>query len=248
MNRYNYRVMIKDGVNIRNKKLLAVIMVIILCFGSMLWINVNDVVTTYKSKEEKVILIDPGHGGIDGGAASKDGTVEKNINLNIGLLLGANLQSQGYKVEYTRTEDVGLYSEGKSVKEKKYEDLNKRVDLKKETDCDVFVSIHLNTFPQASCKGAQVWYSNFEGSSKLAQIIQSNVKEKLDNGNKRVPKAAGTQYKVLRGNDNMAGVIVECGFLSNSEEAEKLKNEDYQRKIADIIAESISIYLESEEN
>lgn len=240
--------MIKDGVNIRNKKLLAVIMVIILCFGSMLWINVNDVVTTYKSKEEKVILIDPGHGGIDGGAASKDGTVEKNINLNIGLLLGANLQSQGYKVEYTRTEDVGLYSEGKSVKEKKYEDLNKRVDLKKETDCDVFVSIHLNTFPQASCKGAQVWYSNFEGSSKLAQIIQSNVKEKLDNGNKRVPKAAGTQYKVLRGNDNMAGVIVECGFLSNSEEAEKLKNEDYQRKIADIIAESISIYLESEEN
>lgn len=248
MNRYNYRVMIKDGVNIRNKKLLAVIMVIILCFGSMLWINVNDVVTTYKSKEEKVILIDPGHGGIDGGAASKDGTVEKNINLNIGLLLGANLQSQGYKVEYTRTEDVGLYSEGKSVKEKKYEDLNKRVDLKKETDCDVFVSIHLNTFPQASCKDAQVWYSNFEGSSKLAQIIQSNVKEKLDNGNKRVPKAAGTQYKVLRGNDNMAGVIVECGFLSNSEEAEKLKNEDYQRKIADIIAESISIYLESEEN
>lgn len=240
--------MIKDGVNIRNKKLLAVIMVIILCFGSMLWINVNDVVTTYNSKEEKVILIDPGHGGIDGGAASKDGTVEKNINLNIGLLLGANLQSQGYKVEYTRTEDVGLYSEGKSVKEKKYEDLNKRVDLKKETDCDVFVSIHLNTFPQASCKGAQVWYSNFEGSSKLAQIIQSNVKEKLDNGNKRVPKAAGTQYKVLRGNDNMAGVIVECGFLSNSEEAEKLKNEDYQRKIADIIAESISIYLESEEN
>lgn len=248
MNRYNYRVMIKDGVNIRNKKLLAVIMVIILCFGSILWINVNDVVTTYKSKEEKVILIDPGHGGIDGGAASKDGTVEKNINLNIGLLLGANLQSQGYKVEYTRTEDVGLYSEGKSVKEKKYEDLNKRVELKKETGCDVFVSIHLNTFPQASCKGAQVWYSNFEGSSKLAQIIQSNVKEKVDNDNKRMPKAAGTQYKVLRGNDNMAGVIVECGFLSNSEEAEKLKNEDYQRKIADIIAESISIYLESEEN
>lgn len=240
--------MIKDGVNIRNKKLLAVIMVIILCFGSILWINVNDVVTTYKSKEEKVILIDPGHGGIDGGAASKDGTVEKNINLNIGLLLGANLQSQGYKVEYTRTEDVGLYSEGKSVKEKKYEDLNKRVELKKETGCDVFVSIHLNTFPQASCKGAQVWYSNFEGSSKLAQIIQSNVKEKVDNDNKRMPKAAGTQYKVLRGNDNMAGVIVECGFLSNSEEAEKLKNEDYQRKIADIIAESISIYLESEEN
>ncbi len=248
MNKYNYRVMLKDGIEIRNKKLIAVITVIILCFASMLWINVNDVVETYKAKEEKIILIDPGHGGIDGGAAAKDGTTEKNINLNIGLLLGANLKSQGYKVEFTRTEDVGLYSEGKSVKEKKYEDLNNRVKLKKDTNCDAFISIHLNTFPQANCKGAQVWYSNHEGSNELAQIVQKTLRDKLEPTNKREAKAAGTQYKVLRGNDDMPGIIVECGFLSNSEECEKLKNEEYQRKIADAIAESICIFLESGDN
>ncbi|HBL05722.1 MAG TPA: N-acetylmuramoyl-L-alanine amidase CwlD, partial [Clostridium sp.] len=170
------------------------------------------------------------------------------INLNIGLLLGANLKSQGYKVEFTRTEDIGLYTEGKSVKEKKYEDLNKRVSLKEETKCDIFVSIHLNTFPESYCKGAQVWYSNYEGSERLANIMQGTLKDKLDQSNKRKAKAAGTQYKVLRGNDTMAGVIVECGFLSNTEEYQKLKDEEYQKKIADALAESISIYLKEGAN
>jgi len=241
------------GETIKNTKLISILIVIILGFICMSVINVNKVVTTYKTAESeqeknKVILIDPGHGGIDGGASSKDGTTEKDINLNIGLLLGANLKSQGYKVEFTRTEDVGLYTEGKSVKEKKYEDLNKRVSLKEETKCDIFVSIHLNTFPESYCKGAQVWYSNYEGSERLANIIQGTLKDKLDQSNKRKAKAAGTQYKVLRGNDNMAGVIVECGFLSNPEEYQKLKDEEYQKKIADALAESISIYLKEGAN
>jgi len=133
-------------------------------------------------------------------------------------------------------------------KEKKYEDLNKRVSLKEETKCDIFVSIHLNTFPESYCKGAQVWYSNYEGSERLANIMQGTLKDKLDQSNKRKAKAAGTQYKVLRGNDNMAGVIVECGFLSNPEEYEKLKDEEYQKKIADVLAESISIYLKEGAN
>lgn len=240
--------MIKDGIKIRNRKLISVIAVIVVCFVTILWVNLKSSVTTYKSKEDHIILIDPGHGGLDGGASSKDGTTEKNINLNIGLLLGANLKSQGYKVEFTRTDDTGLYTEGKSVREKKYEDLNNRVKLKQESGCDVFISIHLNTFPQSSCKGAQVWYSNFEGSSKLAEIVQDTLKMRLDPENKRKSKAAGSQYKVLRGNDTMAGIIVECGFLSNSQECEKLKTEDYQRKVADALAESVSIYLESGEN
>ena len=253
MNKYNYRVIKKVGETIKNTKLISIVTVIILGFICMSIINVNNVVTTYKNAESnqgesKVILIDPGHGGMDGGASSKDGTPEKNINLNIGLLLGANLKSQGYKVEFTRTEDVGLYTEGKSVKEKKHEDLNKRVSLKEETKCDVFVSIHLNTFPESYCKGAQVWYSNYEDSARLANIMQSTLRDQLDESNKRAAKAAGTQYKVLRGNDNMAGVIVECGFLTNPEECQKLKDEDYQKKIADALAESISIYLKEGAN
>lgn len=252
MNKYNYRVMKKVGSAIKNTKLISILTVIILGFICMAVINVNNVVTTNKTIESdqgnKVILIDPGHGGIDGGASAKDGTTEKNINLNIGLLLGANLKSKGYKVEYTRTEDVGLYTEGRSVKEKKYEDLNNRVKLKKETNCDVFISIHLNTFPESSCKGAQVWYSNYSSAAELATIIQSTLKEQLDPSNKREAKAAGTQYKVLRGNDDMAGVIVECGFLSNKSECDKLKDEEYQKKLADALAESISIFLKEGAN
>ncbi|MEG0132950.1 MAG: N-acetylmuramoyl-L-alanine amidase CwlD [Clostridium sp.] len=240
-------------MNIKNTKLISILAVIILGFISIFAINLNSVVTTYKNSEfdigsEKIILIDPGHGGIDGGASSKDGTAEKNINLNIGLLLGANLKSQGYKVEFTRSEDVGLYTEGKPIKEMKYEDLNRRVALKNETKCDMFVSIHLNAFPQANCKGAQVWYSDYKDSAKLASVMQSTLKSKLDPSNKREAKAAGSQYKVLRGNDDMPGVIVECGFLSNPEECDKLKTEDYQQMIANALSESISIYLENREN
>lgn len=252
MNRYKYEVMLrmgsKIGNKVKNKKLISIISVIALCFICMSVINVNHAITTYNQLErseagEKVILIDAGHGGIDGGATSKDGTPEKDINLNIGILLGANLKSMGYKVEYTRTEDIGLYTEGKSVREKKIEDLSNRVKLKKETNCDVFVSIHLNTFPQSSCKGAQVWYSNFQNSKELGTIVQSTLKEKLDPSNKREAKASGTQYKVLRENDLMAGIIVECGFLSNPEESEILKTEDYQMKIAEALAEAIDNYL-----
>lgn len=238
----------KIGNRVKNKKLIGILSVIILCFMAMAMINVNNAITTYKALEdketgEKVILIDAGHGGIDGGASSKDGTPEKDINLNIGILLGANLKSMGYKVEYTRTEDVGLYTEGKSIREKKIEDLSNRAKLKKDTNCDVFVSIHLNTFPQSSCKGAQVWYSNCEGSKELGTIVQSTLKEKLDPNNNREAKAAGTQYKVLRENDIIPGIIVECGFLSNPEESEMLKTEEYQMKIANAISEAISNYL-----
>lgn len=238
----------KIGGRVKNKKLLGILSVIALCFMCISVINVNNAVTTYreldkKATGEKIILIDAGHGGIDGGASSKDGTPEKDINLNIGILLGANLKSMGYKVEFTRTEDVGLYTEGKSVREKKIEDLGNRVKLKEETNCDMFVSIHLNTFPESSCKGAQVWYSNFEGSSDLGMLVQSSLKERLDPSNKREAKAAGTQYKVLRDKDMMPGIIVECGFLSNPEECEMLKREDYQVRIADAIAEAINKYF-----
>lgn len=218
----------------------------------MVWVNANEVITTSKIEgndiEIKTILIDPGHGGMDGGAVAKDGTNEKNINLNIGLLLGANLKSQGYNVEYTRTEDVGLYTEGKTVREKKYEDLNNRVKMKKDTGCNLFISIHLNTFPQANCKGAQVWYSNAEGSQELASIIQDTMKERLDPSNKRQAKPAGKQYKVLRENDTMPSVLVECGFISNGEDLAKLKDENYQQKIADALSESICNFAKKQDN
>lgn len=197
------------------------------------------------SKDEITILIDPGHGGMDGGAKTKDGIIEKDINLKISMKLRDRLKKQGYKVFMTRNTDKGLYgSEGK-IRKKKIEDLNNRVKLKKDTHCDMFVSIHLNMFPQSKYYGAQVWYSKNDESKKLARIVQNNLIQDLDRNNNRREKAASNLYKILRENDTMPSIIVECGFLSNYEEKQKLISDSYQEKIAASLSKSINEYYEN---
>lgn len=196
----------------------------------------------YSINEKKKILIDPGHGGIDGGAESKSGTVEKDINLSIALKLKKILTKNGFDVVMTREEDNGLYTEKGTIRKKKYEDLENRCKIKKESECEMFVSIHLNMFPQSKYYGAQVWYSNSEKSGKLAHIIQENLKEDLDENNKRIEKPALEKYKILRCCEDIPSVIVECGFISNYEEEQKLKSEIYQEKIAESLGKSIAKY------
>lgn len=236
-----------------NKKLVITLSIVALAFISIFLINLKDLISAFEHSNlvdstTKVILIDPGHGGIDGGACSQDGICEKNINLSIALKLEEMLKKDGFKVILTRYEDQGLYTEGRTVREKKIEDLNKRVSMKKDFECDLFVSIHLNTFPQASVKGAQVWYSRNEDSVKIANIIQENLILDLDPSNHRKSKPAEAHYKVLRNNDSMPGVIVECGFLSNYEEAHKLRQDEYQNKIAESLYKSISMYYKNGDN
>lgn len=196
----------------------------------------------YSIKEKKIILIDPGHGGIDGGAESKSGTIEKNINLNISLKLKKILEKNNFKVIMTREVDKGLYTENGTIRKKKHEDLENRCKIKQESNCDMFVSIHLNMFPQSKYYGAQVWYSNSEESKKLAHIIQENLKADLQGNNKRIEKPAKEQYKILRCCEDIPSVIVECGFVSNYEEEQKLKSESYQEKIAESLGKSIVKY------
>lgn len=195
-------------------------------------------------KPAKIILLDPGHGGIDGGAVSPTGTIEKNINLDISIKLKSELEKLGFKVVMTREEDKGLYSESGTVRQKKREDLSNRAKMIVESNCDIFVSIHLNMFPQRKYYGAQVWYANNESSSKLANIIQGNFKAYLDNENKRIEKPAKDEYRVLRNVGEIPAVLIECGFLSNEVEESKLKTDIYQEKIAKIIALSIQSYFE----
>jgi len=191
----------------------------------------------------KIILIDPGHGGFDGGAVSPRGTVEKDINLKICLKLKSKLEQEGYKVILTREDDRALYGEDKRERNKKRKDLNNRCNMKNTSNCDMFISIHLNKFPESKYYGAQVWYSENSGSAKLAHLIQENFKTDIDNTNNRVEKSAKGAYKILRSYDKMPSVIVECGFLSNASEEEKLKNDEYQNKIADSIKKSVNMYF-----
>ena len=195
---------------------------------------------------DKVILIDPGHGGIDGGAKSKTGTIEKDINLQISLKLRDNLEEKGYKVYMTRDNDEGLYEKGNTVKEKKREDLNRRVEMKKETECDIFVSIHQNMFPQSKCYGAQVWYASNENSYNLATVVQESIKQTVKDNNKRVAKPAAEAYLILRDKHEGASILVECGFLSNPDEESRLKSEDHQNLIVEGISDGIDKYFEGD--
>ena len=158
-----------------------------------------------------IVLIDAGHGGIDGGAQSKNGTIEKDINLQISKRLKERLEKEGYKVYMTREED-------KELSPKKVKDLEARCKMKIETKCDVFISIHQNKFNSEKCFGAQVWYASNEKSMKLAKYVQDSLKEGVKDNNKRLEKAAKEQYKILRDKYEGACLIVECGFLSNNEE------------------------------
>ncbi|WP_332833184.1 N-acetylmuramoyl-L-alanine amidase CwlD [Clostridium perfringens] len=221
------------------KKIMKIVAIMMLSF---LVLNIS-LLKVNAEENNKVIVIDPGHGGIDGGAKSENGVIEKDINLSISLKTKAALESKGYKVIMTRSEDIGLYTEGKKVREKKIEDLGNRVKIKKENKCDAFISIHQNMFPQKNCKGAQVWSANNEPSQKLGKIIQQKFKEEVDQNNKREAKVAKKEYKILNDGYEGASVIVECGFLSNPEECELLGKEDYQNKIANTLANAIDEYF-----
>nr|WP_206154924.1 N-acetylmuramoyl-L-alanine amidase CwlD [Clostridium muellerianum] len=200
--------------------------------------------TSSNDKKNVTILIDPGHGGIDGGAESRSGILEKDINLKISLKFKSELEKQKYKVIMTREEDKGLYEDNGRIRKKKVEDLNNRCKMKKDSKCNMFVSIHLNMFPEEKYYGAQVWYSKNAESEKLAKITQENLRRDLDPNNKRKEKPALDSYKVLRCNDSMPSILVECGFLSNQVEAEKLNTSEYQDKIVKSLIKSIDDYYE----
>ena len=195
---------------------------------------------------EKVILIDPGHGGLDGGAVTNKGFAEKHINLSICKKLRDKLNEYGYVVIMSRDSDNGLYTKGKSVSKMKYEDLNNRCLIKRDSNCDIFISIHQNHFPESKYHGAQVWYSNSEKSKILGETIQKNLRNDLDKSNKREAKKAVRDYKILRCFLHIPSVIVECGFLSNSAEAERLLDSAYQDLIVDSLLRSVNEYFENE--
>ncbi|MDD3224069.1 MAG: N-acetylmuramoyl-L-alanine amidase CwlD [Clostridium sp.] len=226
------------------------IITILIAAAVMLQCTVSNVyaeqVVSTKKNDKEIILIDPGHGGIDGGASSKGGTLEKDINLKISLKLKKLLLKDGYVVKMTREEDKGLYEEKGTIRKKKLEDLKNRCKMRKESKCDMFMSIHLNMFPERKYYGSQVWYADNAESSKIAHILQENLRDDLKDDSGRIEKPALNLYKVLRNVGNTPAVIVECGFLSNYNEEQKLKSDSYQDKIAESLLKSIKMYYNNQ--
>lgn len=190
------------------------------------------------------VVIDAGHGGEDGGAIGKDGTLEKDLNLEIALKLSDMLEASGINVVMTRTEDIMLYDRNVDYKgRKKMLDLLSRLKTGENTENSIFVSIHMNSFPQEKYSGLQVYYSDNNPSSViLAEVIQSMAKTYLQNDNERRVKASSGNIYILDRITRPA-VLVECGFISNTEECKLLGDDEYQQKLALVIFTSITKYI-----
>lgn len=195
-----------------------------------------------KGKNQKkidiAVAIDPGHGGFDPGKVGINDELEKDINLAIALKLQEKCEKEGIKVVMTRTSDTDLADEGTG---KKTSDMRNRVKLINDADVDLCISIHQNSYTSKSVKGAQVfYYSGSEQGKRLAEILQTSLIKGVDSNNHRKEKSNDSYYMLK--NSECPLVIVECGFLSNWNEATNLKDEVYQDKIADALYEGIVKY------
>lgn len=181
-------------------------------------------------------VIDPGHGGEDAGAVAHDGTLEKDLNLEIATLLSVILELNGNEAVLTREDDRLLYDHYNDLEDytgqKKVYDLKNRLKIAEEQENSIYVGIHMNKFPQEQYSGMQVYYSpNNSLSRQIATDIKNTVKKNLQPLNNREVKSSLDSIYILS-RAKIPGVLIECGFLSNERELELLKSEDYQKALA----------------
>lgn len=195
-------------------------------------------------EQKRCVVIDAGHGGADPGKVSVDGSLEKDINLQIALKLQKFLQMQDIDAVLTRESDAGLYDEDAS--NKKVQDMKNRVAIIEERQPALTVSIHQNSYHEEYVHGAQVfYYEGSEESREIAERMQQVLTEQIDPDNARQAKANSSYYLLKKTSTPI--IIVECGFLSNYEEAQKLSTEVYQEKTAWAIHLAILNYLNGAE-
>ena len=186
-------------------------------------------------------VIDPGHGGVDGGATSCTGKLESGINLEIALRLNDLLCFLGYETKMIRTADVSIYTKGETIAQKKVSDLKERVRIVNETQNGILLSIHQNHFSDSRYSGAQVFFAPTSKSEALAKLLQTTLASSLNPGNNRQIKKCSGVY--LMEHIQCTGILIECGFLSNPAEAQKLRDPEYQKKLCAIIASATDSFL-----
>lgn len=194
----------------------------------------------------KIIYLDPGHGGPDGGAGSDD-ALEKEIALDVSLKLRDYLQEQGALVIMTRETDTDLASpDTRGYSRRKTEDLRKRLKIINESEADLYLSIHLNSIPSPRWSGAQTFYApHLQENKRAAEFIQAELIASLENTD-RVAKVIQNVY--LLKHATKPGALVEIGFLSNPEERKNLKKDDYQTQISEAIYRGVMRYFTDEKS
>lgn len=191
------------------------------------------------------IIIDAGHGGVDGGATSCTGILESKMNLDIALRLEDLCHLLGFNTKMIRRSDMSIHTEGNSIAAKKISDLRQRVKIVNETENAILISIHQNYFSESKYSGTQFFYAKTGGSKELAKQMQDSIKLHIAASNTRQPKVADGVF--LMQHIDCTAVLVECGFISNPEEEAKLRDQTYQNKLCSVIVATLSNYLDPTE-
>lgn len=221
--------------------LLAVILMLAIASGGSHAVTVA--VQNGSVPRAHCIVIDPGHGGLDGGATSCTGVLESQLNLEISLRLNDLLHLLGYETVMVRSTDTSVYTEGNTIAAQKLSDLKERVRIVNETPGAILVSIHQNTFSDGRYSGAQVFYDTAGQGKELAKQLQQQLVSSLNPGSKRQEKKGSGIY--LLEHIQKPAVLVECGFMSNAQEEAKLRNASYQQRLCCVVASVVSCYLQN---
>lgn len=194
-----------------------------------------------KATQRYTVIIDAGHGGFDGGAVAPDGTLEKDLNLSVALKLDSVLKIMGYDTVLVRDTDASTADDKGTERSQKVSDIKARLRLTEKYKDALFVSIHMNKYTSPQPHGAQVFYSQVDGSKELAECIQRSITAGVQTDNKRVVKKTTKDIYLLY-HAVIPSVIAECGFISNPDDLLKLKSDEYQLKMAAAIAAGINDY------
>ncbi len=225
-----------------SKRLYYSIICLIVCFICLfVYLNQNKI-PVYAKKFTNTIVVDAGHGYPDGGAVGINATIESTLNIKVSKLLKKKLEKKGYSVIMTRNDEDSVSSEGKTMAKQKTNDMYKRLEIINTSNADMAVSVHMNQFTDSRYHGAQVLYSsNFGESENLGRSIQKSLCEVPENKSKRESLCAPNTLYLMK-KAQIPAVIVECGFLSNFAEEQRLNTYEYQNALADAICEGIVNY------
>ncbi len=191
------------------------------------------------------VVIDAGHGGEDGGASTKSGVMESELNLAVACKLEQLLALCGIQTRMIRTEDVSVATQGDTIRERKRSDLARRIEIVEQTNAPILVSIHQNHFDRTEYAGLQVFYRDDTKSKELATQMQELFKNAVNSSNRRKCQKAESVYIMQK--ISCTAVLVECGFLSNPQEALLLQDDTYQTKLSCVIGSALAQFIEKGE-
>lgn len=231
-----------------NKKSLRLTFVLIGCFivlAICARITERALPTAAATSTNPVIVLDAGHGGLDSGAVGATGVLEKDVNLSIVLALRDMFEMSGFEVVLTRDEDISIYDPGvEGIRNQKLNDMDNRLEIIQKYPDSIFLCIHQNNFTDPKYFGGQMFYNNNNPQNRtLAQIMQNKFAQ-LQPGNGREIKLTGEELFLLKSNKNPS-LMIECGFLSNPEEEQKLSTWEYQQKVAFTIYGGVMEFIDA---